>query len=137
MGKNMAFMVVSKRDQPELEGGEHYSLLVHNKSDHTFSHMDSIKGMNESCAKDLYVNSLTKEMINKDGHLSKFVETNCARQKNNYDCGPLALTIYYIWRMLDYNHNADKTPKKSVWRCGVRRFLIRSVPCLTILYEKS
>ena len=89
----MAFMVVSKKDNPdEIEGGEHYSLLVHNKRNHTFTHMDPIKGMNESCAKDLYVNSLTKEMINKDGLLTKFVEFDCTRQKTtmNADHSPYA-----------------------------------------------
>ena len=51
--------------------------------------------MNESCAKDLYVNSLTKEMINKDGHLPTFVETNCARQKKTtMNVGPSPDTTY-------------------------------------------
>ena len=99
--KSMAFMVVSKKDDPdEREGGEHYSLLTYNKRNHTFTHMDPIEGVNGDCARELYVNSLTKEMINKDGQLPKFVEINCTRQKNNYDCGPF--TICYIWKMLDH-----------------------------------
>ena len=71
-------MVVSKKENPDELEGEHYCLLVHDKRGHTFSHMDPIKGMNESCAKDSYVTSLTKEMINKGGHLPILVETNCA-----------------------------------------------------------
>ena len=29
--KDMALMVVSKKDNPDLEGGEHYSLLTYHK----------------------------------------------------------------------------------------------------------
>merc|ERR1711915_49393 len=105
--KNMAFMVVSKKDNPdEREGGEHYSLLTYNKRNHTFTHMDPIKGVNGGCARELHVNSLTKEMINKDGHLPKFVEIDCTRQKNNYDCG--LFTICYIWKMLDHIRHGTK-----------------------------
>ena len=98
--KGMALMVVSKKDNPDLEGGEHYSLLTYHKNDHTFLHMDPIKGINETCAKDLFINSMTKEMIDKDGHLPSYEEGDCTRQKNNYDCGPY--TICYMWRMLDF-----------------------------------
>ena len=49
--KDMALMVVSKKDNPDLEGGEHYSLLTYHKNYHTFLHMDPIKGINETCAK--------------------------------------------------------------------------------------
>ena len=79
MGKNIALMVVRKTDNPELEG-EHNSLLTNHKNYYTFLHMDHIKGMNESCAKELYVNLMTKEIIIKDGHLSSYEETNCTRQ---------------------------------------------------------
>merc|ERR1711951_61472 len=98
--KGMALMVVSKKDNPDLEGGEHYSLLTYHKNDHTFLHMDPIKGINETCARDLFINSMTKEMIDKDGHLPSYEEGDCTRQENNYDCGPY--TICYMWRTLDF-----------------------------------
>ena len=56
--------------------------------------MDPIKGMNESCARDLYVNSLTEEIINKDRHLPKFIEANCAGQKTTKTVDPLSYTIH-------------------------------------------
>ena len=80
----MALMVLSKRDNPDLEGGEHNSVLTYHKNDHTFLHMDPIRGIIESCAKDLYINSMTKEIINKDGHLPSSEEIDCNRQKNYY-----------------------------------------------------
>merc|ERR1712240_662327 len=68
--------------------------------------MDPIKGINETCAKDLCINSMTKEMIDKDGHLPSYKEGDCTRQKNNYDCGPY--TICYVWRTLDFIRNGTQ-----------------------------
>ena len=49
---------------------------------------------------------MTKEMIDKDGHLPSYKEGDCTRQKNNYDCGPY--TICYMWRTLDFIRNGTQ-----------------------------
>merc|ERR1711874_737425 len=75
-------------------------------------HLDPIKGMNESCAKDLFINSLTRDFIDKNGCLPKFVEAECTRQRNGYDCGPFV--VNYIWMELEWmaKRNNNKFPQR-------------------------
>ena len=49
---------------------------------------------------------MVREIMNKNGNLPKFVETNCTRQKNSNDCG--LFIIYQIWKMLYYIRNGTR-----------------------------
>ena len=98
----MSLVPVMKKDDPdEQNGGDHCSLMVIDTRSRTFAHLDPIEGFNERCAKDLFVNIMTREFIDDDGCLPKYVENNdCKRQKNGYDCGPFV--INYIWSILEF-----------------------------------
>ena len=100
--KRLSLAPVIKKDDPDQQnGGDHISLMVIDTRSRTFAHLDPIKGYNEKCAKDLFVNIMTREFIDNDGCLPKYVENNdCKRQKNGYDCGPFV--INYIWNMLEF-----------------------------------
>ena len=98
--KGRVVMPVTKKGDPDVDGGSHFSLLTVNNADATFTHLDPIKGMNESCAKDLFINSLTRDFIDKNGCLPKYIEAECMRQRNGFDCGPFV--VNYIWMELEW-----------------------------------
>ena len=110
--KGRVVMPVTKKGNPGEDGGSHFSLLTVNTADATFTHLDPIKGMNESCAKDLFINSLTRDFIDKDGCLPKFVEAECMRQRNGFDCGPFV--VNYIWMELEWmaKRNDNSLPQR-------------------------
>ena len=80
------YHINNKIDELKMSGGSHWSLLLYNKKDRTYYHFDPIESMNEDHAKDMILNTLDYDNF-KEGFPS-YVEVNCERQKNGYDCGP-------------------------------------------------
>ena len=78
-------------DAPEGNGGTHWSLLVYRKKDNKFLHFDTIKGMNKKHAIELILKIQDDEMIGSDGYGPQFVEIECVKQKNGFDCGPFVM----------------------------------------------
>ena len=83
--KENIFIPTCKRTDDDKEGGEHWSLLLYNKGNNTWFHMDPIKGYNSSVAQEL-IGNVNFYMFK--GERPKFVEVTCTQQDNNYDCGP-------------------------------------------------
>ena len=78
-------------DAPEGNGGTHWSLLVYRKNGNKFLHFDPIKGMNKKHAIELMLKIQDEEMIGSDGYGPQFVEIQCEKQKNGFDCGPFVM----------------------------------------------
>ncbi|MCP4255395.1 MAG: hypothetical protein GY775_18725, partial [Candidatus Scalindua sp.] len=52
------YPINNKKDDKEISGGTHWSLLLYSKKDRTYYHFDPIQSMNESHAKHMILNTL-------------------------------------------------------------------------------
>ena len=83
--KENIFIPICKRADDDKEGGEHWSLMLYNRDNNTWFHMDPIKGYNSAVAQNL-INNINFYVFK--GKRPKFIEVTCTQQDNNYDCGP-------------------------------------------------
>ncbi|KAG8304503.1 hypothetical protein J6590_092173 [Homalodisca vitripennis] len=63
--------------------GTHWSLIILNRVEGKYVHLDSLRGVNSTCALD-FCNSLDKVLSNQN---ISFEENNCKRQNNSFSCG--------------------------------------------------
>ena len=54
--KENIFIPICKRADDDKEGGEHLSLMLYNRGNNTWFHMDPIKGYNSAVAQNLINN---------------------------------------------------------------------------------
>ena len=80
------YPINNKMDDHEISGGSHWSLLLYSKKDRTYYHFDPIESLNEGHAKHMILNTLDYDTFEEG--LPSYVEMNCERQTNGYDCGP-------------------------------------------------
>lgn len=137
-------------DNDDLSGGDsgtHWSLLVYDRSSNTFSHHDSMEGVNNSHAMKLFeavkgfmgptakpntassstpkgrmkkkkdVGATAKAVAVADAEPS-FIECDTPQQTNGYDCG---LYVIAIAKVICQWHSSKKKGKESNWISAIER----------------
>ncbi|KAK7102442.1 sentrin-specific protease 8-like [Littorina saxatilis] len=89
--KEYVFLPINDNSSVTRAGGSHWSLMVFVRNKEEFRHYDSGVSSNATIAKDLMDRLQPYLRASKRG--SKFVDMDCPRQKNGYDCGMYVISV--------------------------------------------
>ncbi|XP_025106972.1 sentrin-specific protease 8-like [Pomacea canaliculata] len=89
--KEFVFLPVNDNSCTSRAGGSHWSLLVFVRSKEEFQHYDSGASNNSVVAKALM--DRLQPFLQASKRRSKFVEMDCPRQRNGYDCGMYVICV--------------------------------------------
>lgn len=88
--KDHIFLAVNNNSSYSTVGGSHWSLLVYNKENQSFSHFDSMNRSNSMEAKQLVIQ--LQPLVTETG-IANYVDEVCPQQQNGYDCGLFVVCI--------------------------------------------
>ncbi|XP_076448194.1 sentrin-specific protease 8-like [Babylonia areolata] len=116
--KEYVFLPINDNTNTNKAGGSHWSLMVFVRNKEEFRHYDSGHSANGLVAKELM--DRLQPFLHASKRGSKFVEMDCPRQTNGYDCGMYVICMAeHLCRELCECYNvplADVITEKAVYQ---------------------